>query len=81
MLIINIVSTFGVANILAPFISFIPMSSLIISLVIWIGLMKVFFREMSMLHAVIAGVVGFLLSMFIIPILIGMVISYLPNSI
>ncbi len=77
VLIINIITQFGIGFIL-PFVSFIPMASLVITLLLWIGFMKLFFGELSMLHAVIAGVIGFALGMLVVPMLTGLVLSYLP---
>jgi hypothetical protein len=78
MLVINAINYFGVVGFITPYISFIPYSYMIVSVLLWIGLMKAFFGEMSMKHAVITGVIGFILSMFVIPTLVGMVQSYIP---
>ena len=51
---------------------------LIISLLLWVGFMKLFFGDLSMAHAAIAGVIGFVLSMFVVPIITGLVLGFLP---
>ncbi len=78
LLIINVINTFGVLGILYQYIGFIPMIGLILPLLLWIGFMKLFFGELSMLHAAIAGIIGFALSMFVIPIITGVVLGMLP---
>jgi len=77
VLIINVITQFGMSFIL-PFVSFLPYSYLIVSLLLWIGLMKVFFGELSIVHAAVAGVIGFVLGMFLVPMLTGLVLSFLP---
>jgi len=78
MLVINVINQFGMALIYS-FIPFsFPFMGYIIPLVIWIALMKAFFGELSMAHAAIAGIIGFALSMIVIPPLTGMVSGYLP---
>lgn len=78
LLIINLINTFGVLGILYPFVSFIPMVYLILPLVLWIVLMKLFFSEMSFMHAAITGVIGFVLSILAMPYLIGIIRPMLP---
>jgi hypothetical protein len=77
VLIINVITQFGMGFIL-PFVSFIPMAYLVVSLLLWVGFMKLFFGELSILHAAIAGIIGFALGMLVVPVLTGMVLSYLP---
>ncbi len=77
VLIINIITQFGMGFIL-PFVSFLPMAGFVFTLLLWIGFMKLFFGELSMLHAAIAGVIGFALSMLVVPMLTGLVLGYLP---
>ena len=75
VLIINIINMFGVIN-LIPQISVLP--SFVLQVLIWIGLVKVAFSGMSVKHAVVVGVVGFIVSILVIPSLVGIVGSYVP---
>jgi len=78
MLIINVINTFAIGYIL-PFFSFIPyVSYYVVSLLIWIALMKLFFSGMKMMHAAITGIIGFALSMVLLPALVGIVMGMLP---
>ena len=77
-LIINIINLPILTGLLGGFIAMIPFGLYIVPLIIWIVLMKAFFGEMSTIHAVILGVIGFVLSIVLIPTLVGMVMGYLP---
>lgn len=79
VLIINIINMLGVTGFIMPYISFIPFLGLLLPALIWILLVKLFFSEMKITHAVMVGIIGFALSMFIIPILIGMVSGFIPS--
>jgi len=72
VLIINVINIFGILG----FLGFLGIISMILPVLIWIGLVKAFFGELSIVHAVIVGVVGYIISIFIIPILLSMVMGY-----
>lgn len=76
-LLINIINLPIITGLLGSFITLIPFGLLIFPLIVWIVLIKAFFREMSLIHSVILGVIGFILSIYLIPILVGMVTGYL----
>ena len=73
--VINLISFLGILA-LAP--SF-PLAALVLPVLIWIGLTKAFFSQMSILHAVIVGLVGYGLSIFLIPNLVGLVSGFIPQ--
>ena len=79
VLIINLINFLGVLGFITPYISFIPFLPVILPVLIWIILIKLFFKEMSIIHAVIVGVVGWLLSIFLIPYLVGMASGFIPS--
>ena len=76
ILVINIINLVGIVGMLS---AIIPLGSLIAPLVVWILLVKVFFSEMPWKHVALVGIVGYLLSIFLVPYLIGYVSSYLPK--
>jgi len=78
VLLVKIINIF-VLGFLISYIAFIPFSYILIPLLIWIGLVKLFFSEMSALHAVIIGIVGFVISIILIPSLVGIVAQYIPS--
>ena len=77
VLIINIINLFGVIGFISPYISTFV---IILPLVIWILLIKAFFGELSFLHAIIVGLIGFAVSIIAIPYLVSMVLNYIPIS-
>jgi hypothetical protein len=78
VLLINIINLVGIVAIIAPYISSIPIIIPVLPALIWILLIKVFFREMKFTHAILVGIIGFVLSMFLIPILVGMASGFVP---
>lgn len=78
VLLVKIINIF-VLGFLISYVAFIPFSYILIPLLIWIGLVKLFFSEMSALHAVIVGVVGFAVSIILIPSLVGIVAQFIPS--
>ena len=79
VLIINLINMLGVLGIVIRFISFIPFLPVILPVLIWIALIKMFFKDMSFAHAVIVGVIGWVLSIFLIPYLVGMASGFIPS--
>lgn len=79
VLIINLINILGVLAFITPMISFIPFLPVILPVLIWVVLIKVFFGELNFLHAVILGVAGYFLSIFLIPILVGMTSGFIPS--
>lgn len=79
VLIINLINILGVLGLITPYISFIPFLPVILPVLVWIILIKLFFSEMSILHAIIVGVVGWLLSIFLIPYLVGIASGFMPS--
>jgi hypothetical protein len=62
-----------------PYISFIPFLGMILPALIWIVLIKLFFKEMKFSHALMVGIIGYVLSMFLIPVLVGMASGFVPS--
>jgi len=76
VLIMGLIGAFGGVLGFFSLISFIPMSGLLVTLVIWILLTKVFFSELSLPHALIVGVVGYGLYTFLVPAITNMFIGF-----
>jgi hypothetical protein len=77
VLIANIINLPIIAGLLAPFISVVPYIGLFLPLLIWVLLLKIFFEDMSFLHALVVGAVFFVLTMVAVPYLVGSVGSAL----
>ena len=78
VLIINIINLPVIFSLLTQFASFVPFLPVILPVLIWIILVKFFFRELAMSHAVLVGVIGYLLTIFVVPYLIGLAMGFLP---
>jgi hypothetical protein len=77
VLIINIITQFGMSFII-PYVSFLPMAVIVVQLLLWVVFMKLFFSELTLAHAAIAGVIGFVLSILLVPMLTGLVMGFIP---
>ena len=76
VLIVNVVNFFGVIGILGSFLpSFI---AIFLPLLIWIGLSKIFFSEMNITHVLIVAVIGYGLSIFLVPPITGIIRGFIP---
>jgi|YelNatPaOPRAMG01_1025707.scaffolds.fasta_scaffold201036_1 hypothetical protein len=79
VLIINIINILGVIGFIYPLISFAPFISTILPIIIWILLIKIFFKEMKFTHAIIVGIIGYALTLFFIPTLVGIASGFMPS--
>jgi hypothetical protein len=78
VLIANVVTNFGVLGLLGGFLSGIPYLAIILPLVVWFALIKVFFHEMNILHAFLVSVIFYMLTLFVVPYITGMVMAFIP---
>jgi hypothetical protein len=79
VLIINIINLLGVTALITTYLPAIPFIGVLLPVIIWIVLIKIFFREMKITHAITVGVIGWLLSMFLIPYLVGRASGFVPS--
>lgn len=79
VLIINIINLLGVTALILPYISFLPFIGVLLPVIIWIVLIKIFFKEMKITHAILVGIVGWLTSMLLIPYLVGIASGFVPS--
>ena len=79
VLIINLINLLGILAFVVPYISFIPFLPVALPVLVWIILIKLFFRDMSIIHAVIVGVIGWVLSIFLVPYLVGIASGFIPS--
>jgi hypothetical protein len=79
--VVTLINLFGVVGLLGGILISLPLGSIIVMLLpilVWIVLVKVFFKEMSFLHVVIISFVCYLVSIYVIPMLVGTVGALLP---
>lgn len=79
VLIINLVNLLGVTALIMPYISFIPFLGIILPALIWVLVIKIFFREMKFSHALIVGLAGYFISIFVVPYLVGIASGFVPS--
>lgn len=80
-LVTSIINIFGIMPFLGQFIAMIPLLGvvvLVLPVLVWIILVRLFFRELEMLHVLIIGVICYFLSIYLIPLLAGMVSGFIP---
>ena len=78
---INVINLPIVMGLLYAFIATVPFLGLIagfLPIIIWIVLTKLLFREMAMLHVLLIAVIGYSLSIFLIPSLVAMASGFIP---
>ncbi len=79
VLVINLINFLGLLGLITPFISFIPFLPMILPVIVWIVLMKAFFNDMSLPHAAIVGIIGYVVSIYVIPYLVGIASGFIPS--
>ena len=77
VILINIINLFGVIGFLSPYIP--AALSLFLPLLIWIGFAKGFFAEMKWWQAIVLGIIGYGLSIFLIPSLTAAASGFIPK--
>ena len=77
-LLANVVTYFGVIGLLSGYLSTVPYVVILLPLVVWFALIKLFFSQMNILHAFFAAVIFFMLSMLVIPSLVALVSGFIP---
>jgi hypothetical protein len=76
VLVINAINFFGILAFVTPYLGGM---ALILPVLIWILLTKAFFSEMRWLHALIIGIIGFAVSILVIPMIVGWVAGFMPS--
>jgi hypothetical protein len=74
-LVVNAINFFGIIGILG---SFAPAITMFLPLLVWIALSKFFFSGMKFTHTLVIGVLGYLLTIFVVPSLAASLVTLLP---
>lgn len=77
VLIANVVTNFGILGLLGNFLP-VPYVLMLLPLIVWFALIKIFFSQMKMLHAFLASVIFFMLSMLVTPYITSLIIGFIP---
>ena len=78
---INIINIPIVMGLIYTFVSFIPFLGLIsafLPIIIWIVLTKFLFKDLGMLHVLIISVIGYVLTIYLLPSLVNIVAGFVP---
>ena len=78
ILVINLITQFGIVGLIASLVAGLAAFALVVNLLLWIGLIKLFVSAMKILHATIIGIVGYAVALIIIPIILGIVLGLVP---
>ena len=78
VLFINLINIFGIIGITGTFVAWIPYMLLILPLLVWIGIFKALFSEMSNLHLLMTALIGYAVSIYLVPYLVAQVMSFIP---
>jgi hypothetical protein len=79
---INVINLPIIMGLIYQFIAYIPFMGVIVGflpIIIWIVLTKLLFKEMEILHILIISILGYFLSIYLVPSLVGMVSAYIPS--
>ena len=76
-LVVNIINFFGILGLLGTLLP-IPYIGLVLPLLVWIGLTKFFFSEMEIIHIIVVAVIGYVLSIFLVPQITSIIAGFLP---
>lgn len=79
VLLANIINMLGVLGLLLPFIAGVPFLGFVLPFLVWVVLLKLFFKDMGMLHIVIVAIVFMLVMIFVTPQITGYVSQFIPS--
>ena len=74
---VNLVNFLGVVGLMGMFLP-IPYLSILLPLIVWTGLAKMFFSEMDIKHILIVAVIGYALSILVVPPITAMIMGFIP---
>jgi hypothetical protein len=79
--VVSLINLFGVVSLLGGFLMAIPMGSIVVLLlpiIVWIVLVKVFFSDLGIVPLLIISVIGYFVSIYIVPMLVSLIAGFLP---
>ncbi|MFH0956699.1 MAG: hypothetical protein V1813_02450 [Candidatus Aenigmatarchaeota archaeon] len=80
-LVISVINLLGIIPILGGLVGTLPfagMIAMLLPVIVWIALIKVFFRDLALTHALMIGVICYLMSIFLVPTIVVMVSAFIP---
>jgi len=77
VLVINMINFFGILGLLLGFLIVVPWLGLLLPVLVWIALLKLFFGELNFKGAVILGIISYLVSMLLLGTLVSLAGSFI----
>jgi hypothetical protein len=77
-LLINAINSFGVLGLLTPSLP-IPFAGLALQVLVWFGFVKLFFSDLSLVHALIVSVIAFADSILVVPVIVSFIVPFIPK--
>ena len=79
--IVSMINMFGLIPLLGGFVSALPFAGILVMVLpvlVWFVLVKLFFGDLELLHVLVISVVCYLLSIYLIPMLVSMLSGFIP---
>ena len=80
-LVVSVINFLGIIPLLGSLIGTLPLAGVIamfLPVIVWIVLIKVFFKDLALTHALMIGVICYLLSIYLIPTIVVMATGFIP---
>jgi len=80
-LVITIINILGIVPLLGGMLTTLPFAAILVMvlpIIVWIVVVKLSFKELKISHVAIISVVCYLLSIYVIPMVMGMVAGMIP---
>jgi len=78
ILLINAINIFGIMGLMLSFVAAVPLAGFIFPIMVWVLFIKLFFRNLDWLHAIVIGVVSFAISVYVAPYITSFVLTLIP---
>jgi hypothetical protein len=78
----SVINLLGIISVLGAFVGSLPLVGMIVMLlpvIVWVAMIKIFFSHFSIKHSLIIGVICYLISIYLIPSLVSMASAFVPS--
>ena len=79
VLISKLIINFGILGLLVSIIPALGAFYLILPVLVWIVIIKAFFGELSIVHAAVVGILFFVVTILLLPMLTNYVVVFIPS--
>jgi hypothetical protein len=81
-LVASVINLLGIISVLGAFVGSLPLAGMIVMLlpvIVWVAMIKLFFTHFSITHSLIIGVICYLISIYLIPGLVYTAGTFIPS--